>query len=227
MSRAAVLLSGGLDSVVLLALEQAAGRDVWPLHVRSGLAWEDAEAAAITRVLAAVPFAGRVRAVTTLRVDMRDVYPTSHWAISGRVPGYTEPDEAVYLEGRNITLLAKTAVFCAGHAIDRIVIGPLAGNPFPDARPEFFDAMARALSLGLACDLAIAAPLAHLHKDAVIRLGQELAVPFALTLSCNGPVGQRHCGRCNKCRERREAFREAGVIDPTDYATPAPPALLG
>jgi 7-cyano-7-deazaguanine synthase len=218
MDRSAVLLSGGLDSVVMMALEQAAGRQVWPIHLRTGLAWEDAEATAIERVLDDAPFAGRVCPVTTLHFDMRDVYPPTHWAVRGEARPYLDPDETVYLEGRNIALIAKTAIFCAGHDIGRLVIGPLAGNPFPDASPGFFDAMARAMSIGLAHRLDIAAPLSHLHKDAVIRMGRDLGVRFASTLSCNGPVGDRHCGRCNKCRERREAFSDASVADPTDYA---------
>lgn len=218
MQRSAVLLSGGLDSVVMMALEQAAGFEVWPIHVRTGLAWEGAEAAAIERVLGVAPFAGRVRPLTTLHFDMRDVYSPSHWAVRGEARPYTDPDETVYLEGRNITLIAKAAVFCAGRDITRLVLGPLAGNPFPDASPAFLDAMARAMSIGLAHPLAVAAPLAHLHKDEVIRIGRDLAVRFEVTLSCNGPIGERHCGRCSKCRERRDAFRDAGVIDPTDYA---------
>jgi 7-cyano-7-deazaguanine synthase len=217
MERSAVLLSGGLDSVVMMALERAAGREVWPIHVRTGLAWEAAEAAAIGRVLDAAPFAGCVRSVTTLQVDMRDVYPATHWAVRGEARAYLAPDDTVYLEGRNITLIAKTAVFCAGHDISRLVVGPLAGNPFPDASPAFLDAMSRAMTLGLARPIDIAAPLAHLHKDAVIRLGHDLGVRFDTTLSCNGPIGDRHCGRCNKCRERRDAFRDANVMDPTDY----------
>jgi 7-cyano-7-deazaguanine synthase len=218
MQRSAVLLSGGLDSVVMMALERAGGREVWPIHVRTGLAWEDAEAAAIQRVLDAELFAGRVHPVTTLQFDMRDVYPPSHWAVRGEARSYTAPDETVYLEGRNITLIAKAAIFCAGHDITRLVLGPLAGNPFPDASAAFLDAMARAMSIGLAHPLDVAAPFSHLHKDEVIRLGHELGVPFEITLSCNGPIADRHCGRCNKCRERRDAFRGAGVADPTTYA---------
>ena len=98
-----------------------------------------------------------------------------------------------------------------------LALGPLAGNPFPDARPVFFTAMARALSLGLDSPLEIDAPLSQLHKDAVIALGLELGVPLDATLSCMNPVGGRHCGRCSKCRERVDAFRDAGVHDPTTY----------
>ena len=81
---------------------------------------------------------------------MRDVYPATHWAIRGEPPAYDTPDEDVYLEGRNIVLLAEGGGLHGARAsIDRLLIGPLAGNPFPDATPEFFDADARALSLGL------------------------------------------------------------------------------
>ncbi len=144
---------------------------------------------------------------------MRDVYPATHWAILGRPPAYDTPDEDVYLDGRNIVLTAKAAVWCARHRVGRLALGPLAGNPFPDATPEFFGAMARALSLGLKHELAIAAPLSGFHKEDVVRLGLELGVPLELTLSCMNPDGDRHCGRCSKCRERADAFRLAGVED--------------
>jgi 7-cyano-7-deazaguanine synthase len=98
------------------------------------------------------------------------------------------------------------------------VLGPLAGNPFPDATREFFDAMAHALSLGLAHLMTIDTPFADRHKADVIRLGIELGVPMELTLSCMNPQDGLHCGQCSKCRERRDGFHDAGVPDPTSYA---------
>jgi 7-cyano-7-deazaguanine synthase len=218
MTASAVLFSGGLDSAVLLASEAGRHAPVWPIHVRAGFAWEEAEARAIDRLLARKPFAGRVRPATTLAFDMRDVYPATHWAIEGRPPAWDTPDEEVFLEGRNIALVAKAAVLCARLGVERLALGPLAGNPFPDATPEFFDTMARAMSLGLARPFSIATPLADLHKEGVIALGRDLGVPLELTLSCMNPAGDRHCGRCSKCRERREAFRVALVSDATVYA---------
>lgn len=210
MPTSAVLFSGGLDSAVLLARELEGSEDqrgVQPIHVRAGMAWEDAEARAIERLLAAPPFVGRVAPVITLTVDMREVYPPSHWAVTGTPPAYDTPDEDVYLEGRNIILISKAAVLCARLKISRLALGPLAGNPFPDATPEFFEAMGRALSLGLAHQLKIAAPLSTLHKEDVIRLGRQLGVPLDLTLSCMNPqAGDAACGRCSKCRERDQAF---------------------
>jgi 7-cyano-7-deazaguanine synthase len=234
----AVLLSGGLDSAVLLA-EEASRGEVQPIYVAAGLAWEGPERAAAEAFLAGSSLGGHVRPLVSLSVDMRDVYDATHWAIAGRPPGYRTPDEDVYLPGRNIILLAKAGVYCAAAAIDRLVLGTLAHNPFPDATPEFRAAMAGALSLGLAHGLQIDAPYANFSKADVIRRGASLGVRFALTLSCMSGTGLRvdgdgsvsgtgfrahgngnlspHCGVCSKCRERHDAFVEAGVADPTEY----------
>src|SRR5215210_4993463 len=150
-----VLLSGGLDSAVLLADEAAAG-EVQPIYVSVGLAWEAAERAGAAAILAAAPLrTARVRPLVSLRVDMRDVYAATHWALEGRPPAYHTPDEDVYLPGRNIVLLGKAAVYCAVNGIGRLLIGTLAHNPFPDATPAFRAALAGALSLGLGHPLAI------------------------------------------------------------------------
>jgi 7-cyano-7-deazaguanine synthase len=222
MTPSAVLFSGGLDSAVLLAQERAAHAPVWPIHVRAGLAWEEAEARAIADLLTRPPFAGRIEPVRTLALDMRDVYPASHWAIRGTPPAYDTPDEDVYLEGRNLVLVAKAAVLCARLGVARLTLGPLAGNPFPDATPVFFDTLARAVSLGLDRPFSIATPLTAMHKEDVIRLGVELDVPLERTLSCMNPASSgAHCGECSKCRERHDGFRLAGVADRTVYVTRA------
>jgi 7-cyano-7-deazaguanine synthase len=214
---AAVLFSGGLDSAVLVASE-ARERTVHPLYVSSGLAWEATEREAAARLLSTAPFDGRVRPLVPLDLTVRDVYAPSHWAIRGVPPAYDTPDEDVYLVGRNLVLLTKAAIYCAQHGIERIALGPLAGNPFPDARPEFFATIARGLALGLDRPIAVDAPFLSLHKADVIRLGHTLGVPFELTISCMNPVGGAvHCGACSKCRERQQAFAEAGVEDPTEY----------
>lgn len=224
MTGTAVLLSGGLDSAVLLADEASRrGAVVQPVYVCAGLAWESAECAMVARLLHTAPYAS-VRPLVSLGVDMRDVYAASHWAVRGAPPAYHTPDEDVYLPGRNIVLLGKAAVFCAVADLSRIVLGTLAHNPFPDATDEFRATLARALTLGLAHEIDIAAPLAGKSKADVIRRGTELGVPFELTLSCMNPgVGSRdsgflHCGVCSKCRERHDAFLELGIADPTVYA---------
>jgi len=222
----AVLLSGGLDSAVLLVEEAAAG-DVQPIYVSVGLAWEAAERAMVARFLGSAALqAHRVRPLVSLSVDMRDVYAATHWAMQGKPPGYHTPDEDVYLPGRNVILLGKASIFCAAAGLDRLVMGTLAHNPFPDATPEFRSAMAHALSLGLDHTLRIDAPYAGTSKADVVRRGAALGVPFDLTLSCmnprpnpGNPDSTIHCGECSKCRERHDAFVEVGVADPTQYAS--------
>ena len=219
--RIAVLFSAGLDSAVMLtqAARQSGATAIQPIYVSAGLAWEPEERRMAERFLATGELKSKVLPLVTLTVDMRDVYPATHWAVRGEPPGYDTPDEDVYLEGRNIVLLSKASVFMARAGIPRVLIGPLAGNPFPDATPEFFNSMGRALSIGLDAPISVEAPFATMTKAGVIRLGTSLRVPFELTLSCMQPRGGRHCGRCSKCRERIEAFREAGEQDPAEYAT--------
>ena len=112
----------------------------------------------LAHLLAAPVFQRNVAALETLSFDMRDVYPPTHWAITGTPPAYDTPDEDVYLAGRNLVLLTKAGVVAARRHASRIALGPLAGNPFPDATPEFFAAMASALSLGLASEIDVATP---------------------------------------------------------------------
>ena len=211
----AVLLSAGLDSAVLAASEARSFR-VHPIYVSAGLAWEEEERAMVERLLQSPPF-HRVAPLTVLESGVRDLYPPGHWALRGTPPAFDTPDEDVYLIGRNVMLLTKAAIHCARHDIGRIALGPLAGNPFPDATPEFFSTMGKALSLGLAHALSIATPFATQHKVDVVRLGAALHVPFELTLSCMNPQDGHHCGQCSKCRERRDAFNAAGIADPTPY----------
>ena len=217
-AQTAVLLSAGLDSAVLAAAE-ARTSIVHPIYVSAGLAWEAGELRALDSLLAAPAYAG-VRPAVRLTCTVEDLYPASHWALRGTPPAFDTPDEDVYLTGRNVVLLSKAAIYCAQHGIERIALGPLAGNPFPDATPEFFTTMARALSLGLAQPLCVATPFASMHKADVVKLGASLGVPLAFTLSCMNPTGGVHCGQCSKCRERRDAFSEAEIADPTEYLTP-------
>jgi len=231
--RSAVLVSGGLDSDVLL-IEESTRADVQPIYVSVGLAWEQAEREMLKLFLASSPVRSTVtRPLVVLSVDMSDVYAATHWAIQGRPPGYHTPDEDVYLPGRNVVLVGKASVYCAAAGIGRLVLGTLAGNPFPDATAEFRSAMARALSLGLGHPIDVDAPYARMSKADVVRQAVSLGVPLELTLSCMNPrtgsdaVSNEsttetstpiHCGLCSKCRERHDAFLDAEIADATTYA---------
>jgi len=212
-----VLVSGGLDSCVMLVELARRYRGIHPLFVRQGLVWENIELVHLRRFLHAAKIP-HVQPLTVLALPVRDLYGV-HWSVTGRkVPHALTPDEAVYLPGRNLLLLSKTAVFCALNKIDAIAVGSLGHNPFPDATPKFFRDFAVAAAQALDCRLRIVAPFRSLSKEKVILRGHRLGLPIQLSFSCIAPHRGRHCGRCNKCAERQKAFHDAGLEDLTRYA---------
>jgi 7-cyano-7-deazaguanine synthase len=213
--RIAILASGGLDSSVMLAALARNGRRVYPVYVRAGLSWEAGELLTLKRFIRALRMKN-IEPLTILKLPMGDI-SAGHWSVTGRnVPGYNAAITSNYIPGRNLSLLAKTAIFCAHARIGEVAMAPLESNPFPDARPEFFRAFARAVELGVGIKLKISTPFAGMTKAQVVKRGADL--PLELTVSCVRPKGNIHCGACTKCAERVEGFDAAAVKDPTVYA---------
>jgi 7-cyano-7-deazaguanine synthase len=211
-----LLLSGGLDSSILLGHLLAQGSCVQPLYIRSNLRWEREELMHVERFLEALA-CPELHRLVTLDLPLDDLYGR-HWSLTGlRVPDAASPDEAVYLPGRNPLLLVKAGVWCQLHGIEELALALLGSNPFSDATAEFFEAFQRSLEFAVAKSLTILRPFAELHKRDVMRLGRDL--PLELTFSCIAPDGGLHCGRCNKCAERQAAFGLISLADPTLYAT--------
>jgi len=209
----AVLASGGLDSAILVAELLRQGRAVQPIYIRFGLTWEAAEEAHLHRFLETLP----ARGLVALDFPIADVYGT-HWSLSAtNVPDAESPDDAVYLPGRNLLLVAKAAVWCALHDISTIALGTLKGNPFSDSSPSFFAGLASVVQTGLDWPFEIVTPFSELTKADVLDLGRDL--PLQHTFSCIHPEGGQHCGRCNKCAERRRAFSDLSLEDVSAYAT--------
>jgi 7-cyano-7-deazaguanine synthase len=213
----AVLVSGGLDSAILVAELLRQRSVVHPIYVRFGLAWEPTEEAHLRRFLDTLknPAPG---ALTVLNVPIASIYG-AHWSVSGdAVPNHRSADEAVYLPGRNLLLLAQPSVWCALNGVQTIALGTLKGNPFPDSSREFFDDFAALVKRGLGHSLEVVTPFAGLTKADVLALGRGLALRH--TFSCIDPQEWRHCGHCNKCAERRLAFSALQVEDVTEYEQP-------
>ena len=209
----AVLTSGGLDSSILLA-NLAKTTVIHPIYVRFGLPWEDQELDALNAFIEEISNKNVARLVE-LQVSISAVYK-NHWAITEiNVPAAGEPDESVFLPGRNIILLSMSATWCSINHVHNIAIGSLLGNPFPDASHQFFGDFGRSLSQGMAHTITITAPYRNLTKPQIIRQNQEL--PIHLTLTCMAPKQGAHCGECQKCEERQISFEYAGVTDITDY----------
>ncbi|OGR87652.1 MAG: hypothetical protein A3J74_04110 [Elusimicrobia bacterium RIFCSPHIGHO2_02_FULL_57_9] len=202
-SRVCVLVSGGVDSSVLLADKLRQGHEVYPLYVGAGFKWEKVELAWLRRLLKRLK-TPRLKSLTVTRSPMQPLMK-SHWAITGRrVPDAKSASRSVYIPGRNMVLIAQAGLFCALHDIPELALAILKCNPFPDARPGFLKSMEKTVSAATNSRIRISTPYAELSKDQVIKRVPGFA--FQLTFSCLRPNGGKHCGNCNKCEERREAI---------------------
>jgi 7-cyano-7-deazaguanine synthase len=216
---AIVLLSGGLDSATAAAL---ARREGWTLHgltVRYGQV-HAVEIEAARRVATALGLARHVE----LDVDLR-AFGGSALVGDGAIPkdrGDAPEIPATYVPARNTVLLSLALAWAEVVGAERIVIGvnALDYSGYPDCRPEFIAAFEYLASLATRAGvegrpLQVWAPLQHLSKAAIIRLGMELGLDYALTHSCYDPRPDgRPCGHCDSCHIRARGFAEAGVPDP-------------
>jgi 7-cyano-7-deazaguanine synthase len=210
----AVLVSGGLDSAILLGEALGRGSVVYPLYVRQGLYWEVTELTHLGHFLQ--DLAGpNLRSLHILDMPISDIYK-DHWSLTGQgAPDADSPDEAVYLPGRNVLLLSKALLWCHLNHIGSVALAPLGGNPFPDATPEFFSAYEAIVNRAVGGQVHVLRPYARMSKREVMLRCRKL--PLQWTFSCIHPINGHHCGQCNKCAERRRAFREACMVDVTVY----------
>lgn len=216
-----LLISGGLDSSILLSNLISNGETVQPFYIRTDVVWQRAEQSALKNYLAKQSNE-RLLSLVEFEMPMTDLY-AQHWSTTGdATPDASTPDEAVFLPGRNALLMIKPAIWAQINGLKRLALGPLVSNPFDDAKPEFFAAYEVMLKFCGRADLQIVRPFAQLHKRDVMKLGRN--APLELTWSCIAPVSIstnefEHCGKCNKCAERKIAFKEAEIKDNTKYAS--------
>ncbi len=221
MTRAVVLLSGGLDSATTLAVARRAGHACHALSVHYGQrhAAELEAAQAVARQLGAVEH-------RVVGIDMGQFGGSALTDPAIAVP--EQPSSGVpvtYVPARNTVMLALALAWAEVLEAAAIYIGVNAVDysGYPNCRPEFIAAFQNLADLATRRALEgqrvrIEAPLIHLTKAQIIRLGTELGVDYALTVSCYQADAQgRACGRCDACRFRRQGFLEAGIPDPTRY----------
>ena len=222
--KAAVLLSGGLDSATAAAWAISAGFEAAALSVDYRQR-HLVELDAARRVAAALG----IRDHRIVAVDLRAIggsaltdaieVPKDRAGIGGDVP-------VTYVPARNTVFLALLTGLAEVLGATDLVIGANVQDysGYPDCRPEFLRAFAGLARLGTkagveGAEFAVHAPLLHLSKAGIIRLGMSLGVDYASTLSCyEPPAAFVHCGRCDACRLRRAGFIEAGLADPSTYA---------
>ena len=225
---AVVLVSGGMDSAVVLAIAREAGFAVHALSVRYGQR-HTSELDAADRVAKAL---GAV-AHKTVHVDLRSIGGsalTDDIAVpvddDGHVIGQGIP--STYVPARNTIMLSvalgwaevlgATDLFCGVNAVDY--------SGYPDCRPEFiegFEALANlATKAGVeGSRFRVHAPLMRMGKAEIVQEGLRLGVDFAETVSCyQAGADGRACGHCDACRLRALGFSDAGVADPTRYVDP-------
>jgi 7-cyano-7-deazaguanine synthase len=223
--RAVVVLSGGLDSTTMAYLLRAQGHsleaisfDYGQRHRKEldfaerisadlGASWTliDLHAAGLTRVLG-----GSALTDDTVAV------PDGHYA--------DESMRITVVPNRNAIMLSIACALAVTRDAEAVAFGAHTGDHFiyPDCRPEFVRAFATMVNLaveGLA-NIAIVTPFLSMTKADIVKMGDELHVPFERTWSCY-KGGDVHCGTCGTCYERREAFALAHVVDPTAYESDA------
>lgn len=215
-----VIFSGGLDSTVLLTTERERDEGVVALsfdygqrhrveldHARTiagrlGVDHEVVDLSGVGRLLGG-------SALTDAAVEV----PDGH---------YAEPSmKATVVPNRNAIMLMVATGYAVAHGHTLVAFGAHTGDHYvyPDCRPEFVDLMdatAQAANDGLA-EVHVIAPFREHTKGDIVRMGDNLGAPMDLSWSCY-KGGAVHCGTCGTCVERREAFTDAGVADPTEYA---------
>jgi 7-cyano-7-deazaguanine synthase len=223
MKRAVVLVSGGMDSAVTLALAREQGFACHALSVDYGQRHLSELAAAdrVSRLIGAVEH-------KTVHVDLRSIGGSALTADIDVPAAGSAGIPVTYVPARNTLMLSVALgsaellgaddIWCGVNAVDY--------SGYPDCRPEFIAAFEVLANLATKAGveghhLRVHAPLIHLSKADIVREGVRLGVDFAATVSCyRADAEGRACGACDACALRREGFAAAGVADPTHYAPP-------
>jgi 7-cyano-7-deazaguanine synthase len=220
-----LIISGGMDSATL-AFDLPGGDDLLCLsfdygqrnRLELGAAAKIAAArGAEHRIINMADFAASCPGCSL--TDPTIPTPHCHYADEGT--------KLTVVPSRNAMMLAAAFGVAVAHGAGQVAIAVHRGDHliYPDCRPEFIEALEKALNLGVWADepLRLHAPYITLTKADIARRGLELGVPYGLTWTCYEPrqgADQvwRHCGQCGSCQERKESFRVAGLPDPTEYA---------
>ncbi|MBI2992877.1 MAG: 7-cyano-7-deazaguanine synthase QueC [Gammaproteobacteria bacterium] len=219
---ALVLLSGGLDSAVTLAVARSRNFHCHALSFDYGQRHR-AELEAARRVASALGAASH----KFISIDLTQIGGSALTDL--RIPVPNQPADGIpvtYVPARNTIFLAFALGYAEIMDVHNIFIGVNAidYSGYPDCRPEYIAAFERLARLATKAgveggELHVQTPLISLSKAGIVRVGADLGVDFSLTVSCyQADLEGRACGRCEACRLRREGFQTAGIADPTRYA---------
>lgn len=199
--KSVILLSGGIDSTVLLAERLAAGDDVLAVFYRYGQLHLEREQQAMADVADHYQVQRRI-------VWLPDIFGTSALRGHGELPHiHAEQPDATTVPARNLVFLATGVAVAESIGARTVLFGATKDDAagYIDCRAEFITAMSEAAYHGTATRIAVAAPYHHIPKRAVVDIGNTLNVPFGLTWSCYRG-GDTPCGACGACQSRDEAM---------------------
>lgn len=215
--RSVVLCSGGIDSVTLAHQLVSEGWEVFLLNIDYGQRHaKEEEYARLCAERLGVEFCHvnlsdlqqllKGSALTDSRIDV----PEGHYS--------DESMKVTVVPNRNAILANVAAGWAVSLNVESIALAIHAGDHpvYPDCRPEFVDTLEKMLRVATGVPLKVLTPFLHLYKYQIVQRGMTLGVPYAKTWSCY-KGGELACGRCSTDVERKEAFRLAGVPDPTEY----------
>jgi len=217
--RGVVLVSGGMDSLVLAAFATRES-DISLLHVNYGQPTQEKELACFHAI------ADHLKVKDRLVADIGYLKEIGGSALTD--PGIDIPPAdpertgvpVTYVPFRNAHFVCIAVSWAEVIGAKTVYIGAVMADSsgYPDCRPEFYEAMNEAVRRGTKenSGISIRAPFVRLRKKDLVLMGKSLGVPFRHSWSCYRE-GEKACGRCDSCALRRRAFSEAGVPDPIEY----------
>ncbi|QUI93201.1 7-cyano-7-deazaguanine synthase QueC [Prevotella denticola] len=215
MKDSVIIVSGGLDSITLLydkaeTIALAVSFDYGQNHGAKELpfAAHHCRKLGITHIM--IPLSFMHRYFKSSLLDGAEAIPEGHYA--------EENMKSTVVPFRNGIMLAIATGIAESHGLKRVYIANHGGDHtiYPDCRPDFIQAMDGAATAGTFVNVRIEAPYTNITKADIVRRGTALGVDYSKTWSCY-KGSDVHCGKCGTCVERKEAFLEAGVKDPTEY----------
>ena len=215
MKDSVIIVSGGLDSITLLydkaeTIALAVSFDYGQNHGTKELPFAAHHCRKLGIPHITIPLSFMHRYFKSSLLDGAEAIPEGHYA--------EENMKSTVVPFRNGIMLAIATGIAESHGLKRVYIANHGGDHaiYPDCRPEFIRAMDGAATAGTFVNVRIEAPYTNITKADIVRRGTALDIDYSKTWSCYKGA-DLHCGKCGTCVERKEAFQEAGVNDPTKY----------
>lgn len=215
MKDSVIVVSGGMDSITLLydkkdEIALAVTFDYGSNHNAKEIAWAKVhcERLNIKHIVIKLDFMHRY--FTSSLLEGGDAIPDGHYA--------DENMKSTVVPFRNGIMLSIAAGIAESNGLKKILIANHGGDHtiYPDCRPEFIKAMNEAIINGTYEDVSIDAPYTNITKADIAAIGKRLGIDYSETWSCY-KGGEKHCGKCGTCIERKEALALAGIDDRTEY----------